>query len=90
MTSSTLAKVMDTLILLSASLMFFCAFMSVARELPAWPLTVMVGIGVCGFFTALYLCLGTWLGCGTPGVQLARMAMHDSERQPRERRPRFR
>jgi PilZ domain len=90
MTSSTLAKLMDTLILLSASLMFFCAFMTVARELPAWPLTVMVGLGVCGFFTALYLCLGTWLGCGTPGVQLARRAMHKSERQPRERRSRFR
>jgi len=90
MTCGTLAKVMDTLILLSASLMFFCAFMSVARELPAWPLTVMVGIGVCGFFTALYLCLGTWLGCGTPGVQLAKVAMRESESAPREKRSRFR
>ena len=90
MKSSTLARVMDALILFSASLMFFCAFMSVARELPAWPLTVLVGIGVCGFFTALYLCLGTWLGCGTAGVQLAKIAMHESERQPREKRPRFR
>jgi hypothetical protein len=90
MTTSTLAKVMDTLILFSASLMFFCTFMAVARVLPAWPLTVLVGIGVCGFFTSLYLCLGAWLGCGTPGAQLARIALHENERQPHEKRPRFR
>jgi hypothetical protein len=90
LTSSTLAKLMDTLILLSASLMFFCTFMVVARELPAWPLTTLVAIGVSGFFTSLYLCLGAWLGCGTPGSQLARIAMHESERQPQERRARFR
>jgi hypothetical protein len=90
MTSGTLAKVMDGLILLSASLMFFCAFMAVARVLPAWPLALLVGVGVCGFFTSLYLCLGAWLGCGTPGAQLARMAMHESDCKPRERRARFR
>ena len=90
MRSSSLAKLMDTLILFSASLMFFCTFMAVARVLPAWPLTVLVGIGVCGFFTSLYLFLGAWLGCGTPGAQLARIAMHESDRQPREQRARFR
>ena len=75
MPSNALAKLMDILILFSATLMLFCTFMAVARVLPAWPLTVLVGIGVCGFFTSLYLCMGAWLGCGTPGAQLARIAM---------------
>ncbi len=90
MTPGTLAKLLDALILLSASLMFFCTFMAVARILPAWPLTALVAAGVCGFFTSLYLCLGAWLGCGTPGAQLARTAMHENDRQPHERRARFR
>ncbi|HST08990.1 MAG TPA: PilZ domain-containing protein [Terriglobales bacterium] len=90
MTSGTLAKVMDGLILLSASLMFFCAFMAVAGVLPAWPLALLVGVGVCGFFTSLYLYLGAWLGCGTLGAQLARMAMHESDRDCGDQRVRFR
>jgi PilZ domain len=90
MTSATLAKVMDSLILISASLMFFCTFVAVAHEIPAWPLTALVGIGVCGFFTSLYLCLGAWLGCGTPGAQLAKVAARDADSHPGEKRARFR
>ena len=90
MTSATLAKVMDSLILISASLMFFCTFVVVAREIPAWPLTIMVGIGVCGFFTSLYLYLGAWLGCGTPGAQLAKVAVREAHGHPGEKRARFR
>jgi len=90
MNSATLAKVMDALILTSASLMFFCAFMMVTREVPAWPLTVLLGVGVCGFFTSLYVCLCAWLGCGTPGAQLAKVAEREAESQFREKRARFR
>jgi len=85
-----LAKVMDGLILLSASLMFFCAFLTTAREMPAWPLAVLVAVGVCGFFTALYWCLGSWLGCGTLGAQLARIASREVGVESHERRARFR
>jgi hypothetical protein len=90
MASATLAKVMDALILTSASLMFFCTFVAVAREIPAWPLTVLVGIGVYGFFTSLYLYLGAWLGCGTFGAQLAKVAARDAYNHPGEKRARFR
>jgi hypothetical protein len=90
MTSATLAKVMDGLILFSASLMFFCTFVAVAREIPAWPLTVLVGIGVCGFFTSLYLYLGAWLGCGTLGAQLAKVAAQEACGHAGEKRARFR
>jgi hypothetical protein len=81
---------MDSLILISATLMFFCTFVAVAREIPAWPMTVLVGIGVCGFFTSLYLYLGAWLGCGTPGSQLARVAVREAQGDPAEKRARFR
>jgi len=90
MNSATLARVMDALILISASLMFFCAFMTIAREVPAWPLTILLGVGVCGFFTSLYVCLGAWLGCGTPGAQLAKVAAREAETQFHEKRARFR
>ena len=90
MTSATLAKVMDSLILISASLMFFCTFVAVAQEIPAWPQTMLVGIGVCGFFTSLYLYLGAWLGCGTLGAQLAKVAVRDANSHPGEKRARFR
>jgi hypothetical protein len=51
-----------------------------------------VGVGVCGFFTALYGFLGAWIGCGTAGAQLAKIAMRDSEheRMLREEEARFR
>jgi hypothetical protein len=90
MNSATLARVMDALILISASLMFFCAFMAVAREVPAWPLTLLLGVGVCGFFTSLYVCLGAWLGCGTPGARLAKVAAREAGSQPHQKRARFR
>jgi hypothetical protein len=87
-----LAKLMDGLVLFSAWLMFFCIFLAVAHTLPAWPIAATVGVGVCGFFTALYGFLGAWIGCGTAGAQLAKIAMRDSEheRMLREEEARFR
>jgi len=90
MSCGTLGKVMDALILMSASLMFFCTFMAVAREVPAWPLTVLLGLAICGFFTSLYACLGAWLGCGTLGARLAKVAAQEAEHQFHEKRARFR
>jgi hypothetical protein len=83
---------MDGLVLVSAVLMFFCIFLAIAHSLPAWPIALTVGIGVCGFFAALYGFLGAWIGCGTPGAQLAKIAMRDSECQhtAREQEARFR
>jgi hypothetical protein len=81
---------MDALILISASLMFFCTFMAVAREVPAWPLTVLLGLAICGFFTSLYVCLGAWFGCGTLGTRLAKVAAREADRQFHEKRARFR
>lgn len=87
---SALSKFMDGLILFSATLMFFCVFLATAREMPAWPLAMLVGVGVAGFFTALYWCLAAWLGCGTLGAQLARIARREAAMPAREKRARFR
>jgi hypothetical protein len=83
---------MDALVVLSAILTFFCVFLGVAHTLPSWPVAVGVVSGVSGFFTALYWSLCAVLGCGTAGVQLARMATGDHETEPlsRDAESRFR
>ncbi len=75
----SLATLMDGLVLFSAVLTFFCIFLAVAHTLPAWPVATAVAIGVSGFFTALYWSLCSLLGCGTAGVQLAKIAMRETE-----------
>ena len=87
-----LARFMDGLVLFSAILMFFCAFLAVAHTLPSWPVALAVVGGVSGFFTAVYWSLCAVLGCGTAGVQLARLAMRDRdlEKSSRDTEPRFR
>src|ERR1700739_263276 len=87
-----LAKIMDGLVLFSAVLTFFCVFLAVAHTLPSWPVALAVVGGVSGFLTALYWCLCAALGCGTAGVQLARMALGDNEveKPSRDREARFR
>jgi hypothetical protein len=92
MSSRGLARLMDVLVLLSAVLMFFCVFLGVAHTLPAWPVAMAVAAGVSGFFAALYWYLSLWIGCGTAGVQLARIAMRDTEAEKmlREEESRFR
>jgi hypothetical protein len=92
LSSRDLARLIDVLVLLSAVLMFFCIFLGVAHTLPAWPVATALAAGVSGFFTALYWYLCSWLGCGTAGVQLARMAMQDTEAEKmlREEESRFR
>jgi PilZ domain len=92
MTSQSFARLMDGLVLLSAVLMFFCMFLAVAHTLPAWPVAMALAAGVSGFFTALYWYLCSWMGSGTAGVQLARIAMRDTdaEKTLREEESRFR
>jgi PilZ domain-containing protein len=88
----SLARFMDGVILFSAVLSFFCIFLAVTQTLPAWPITIALAAGVGGFFTALYWCLCFWLGCGTVGVQLGRIATREnaSEANSREGESRFR
>lgn len=88
----SLATLMDGLILLSAVMTFFCIFLAVTHTLPAWPVAMAVAAGVSGFFTAVYWFLCSVLGCGTAGVQLAKIAMRDTDAgdTSREAESRFR
>lgn len=90
----TLAALMDSLVLFSAVLIFFCIFLSFVHALPPWPVALGLLFGVGGFFTALYWYLFGVMGRGTAGVLLAKLAMRDPEAelqaQLREKEARFR
>jgi hypothetical protein len=90
--SRTLAWGMDVLILLSAVLMFFCAFLSVAQTLPSWTISLGLVAGTAGFSAVLYWYLFAVMGRGTAGVRLARIACGDAESEAslREQEARFR
>jgi len=92
LSSRTLAWAMDSLILLSATLMFWCAFLAVAETLPSWKLSFGLVVGAGGFFTALYWYLFAVMGRGTAGTRLARMASGDAaaEADLRDQEARFR
>jgi hypothetical protein len=83
---------MDLLILFSAVLMFFCAFLAVAQTLPSWEISIGLVAGTAGFFAALYWYLFAVMGQGTAGVRLARLATGDAEAEAslREQEARFR
>ena len=89
--SRGLAKLADGLVLGSAILLFFCIYLAIAQTLPDWPEAIALAAGVAGFFTSLYWCLCSWLGCGTIGARLARLALGEgSGTTTREDLPRFR
>jgi hypothetical protein len=91
MSSRGLAKLADGLVLGSAVLLFFCIFLAIAQTLPDWPEAIAVAAGISGFFTSLYWCLCSWLGCGTIGARLAKLALGEENRTTaREELPRFR
>lgn len=86
-----LAKLADGLVLGSAILLFFCIYLAIAQTLPDWPEAIALAAGVCGFFTSLYWCLCSWLGCGTIGARLAKLALGEGSRTTaRDDLPRFR
>ena len=90
--AQALAYLVDGLILLSAVLLFAVICMAMIRAVPAWPIALLVGIGVAGVFATLYRFLFLfWIG-GTPGAYLARVtsdALNGSNLEA-EDRPRFR
>src|SRR6267143_1376749 len=75
----TLARLMDGLVVFSAVLMFFCAFLAVAHTLPPWEVALGLVVGAFGFFSTLYRCLFAVMGRGTAGVRLARIATRDAD-----------
>jgi uncharacterized RDD family membrane protein YckC len=87
-----LARLVDGLILLSAVLLFALICMAMVGVVPAWPLALVMGLGVAAVFAVLYRFLFLfWMG-GTPGDWLAGLTgdAFDGNEIPADERPRFR
>ena len=66
-----LSRLVDGLVLLSAVLLFAVICMAMVGVVPAWPVALVMGVGVAAVFAALYRFLFLfWIG-GTPGDWLA-------------------
>ena len=80
------------MILLSAVLLFALICIAMVGVVPAWPVALLMGLGVAVVFAALYRFLFLfWMG-GTPGDWLAGINGDGFERSeiPADDRPRFR
>lgn len=90
--ATALSRLVDGLILLSAVLLFAVIGMAMVGTVPAWPIMVVLGLGVASVFTIVYRFLFLfWIG-GTPGNYLAQLtdnAMNGMNLEAEER-PRFR
>jgi hypothetical protein len=87
-----LSRLVDGLILLSSVLLFAVICMVMIGAVPAWPVTLILGLGITAVFAALYWFLfWFWIG-GTPGSFLARItvATFDEGDIQADDRPRFR
>jgi len=90
--AGSLSWLIDSLILVSAVLLFLMLSLAMTHSLPAWTVVLALGLGVACLFTTLYWFLFTiWMGA-TPGVCLVQRACVNSEgaRLREAERPRFR
>ena len=90
--ATTLSRLVDGLILLSAVLLFALICMAIVGVVPAWPLAIAMGLGAAAAFAVLYRFLFLfWMG-GTPGDWLAGLTgdAFDGNEIPADDRPRFR
>jgi hypothetical protein len=84
---TTLAWMVDSLIVIAALLLFALIFLSVAHELPRWQLTLSAALGTAIFIAATYRILFSVFGGPSLGTRLVQ-ALSDSEAE--ESSPRFR
>jgi PilZ domain-containing protein/RDD family protein len=86
----TLAWIVDTLVVIAALLLFFLIFLSIAHELPRWPLTLGGASVAAVFVTAAYRTLFFMFGGTTLGARLARTAYVPEDDEEAEVAGRFR
>jgi hypothetical protein len=78
----------NTLAVLAGLLLFALVFLSVTRESPRWPATMIAGAAV--FVAAFYWGFFKLFGGTSPGARLARLAGYDCEDEPEADGTRFR
>jgi Tfp pilus assembly protein PilZ len=90
--ATALSWMVDSLVLLSAVLLFAVICISMVGGVPAWPTALVVGLGAAAVFAVLYRFLFLfWIG-GTPGNWMAGITPESCDGGSREveDRPRFR
>jgi hypothetical protein len=90
LSAKSLSRVVDSLLLLCAVLLFAIISLGMTNLLPSWPLALALGLGISSAFAAVYwylfaVCVGM-----TPGEQLARIACSQPPEFSDEEPPRFR
>ena len=91
--AGSLSWLIDSLILVSAVLLFLILSLAMTRSLPAWTVVSGLGLGVACVFTSIYWFLFTVWMSATPGTCLVQRAWVNSRhgtRQDEVERPRFR
>jgi hypothetical protein len=90
--ADSLSWLIDSLILLSAVLLFLMLSLAMTHTLPAWTVVSGLGLGVACLFTMVYWFLFTFWMSATPGTCLVHHACitEHGTRQDEADRPRFR
>ncbi|MGB2606727.1 MAG: PilZ domain-containing protein [Candidatus Sulfotelmatobacter sp.] len=86
----TLARMVDGLVMFAGLLLFALIFLSVAHELPQWPLTLYAALAAAVFVVATYRILFAVFGRASLGACLARTASGIEEKEKVEESGRFR
>ena len=77
LSTRTLAAVVDGLIVIASVLLFSLVFLSVAHELPKWPLNLGAALGATVFVAALYWGFFRAFAGATVGARLAQLVSSD-------------
>jgi hypothetical protein len=85
-----LSRMVDSLVLLCAVLLFAVISLGMTNLFPSWPLAIALALGITSAFAAVYwylfaVCVGM-----TPGEHMARVAYGNSEESGEVDQPRFR
>jgi hypothetical protein len=86
----TLAWLVDSLIVTAALLLFALIFLSIAKELPPWPLTVGTASAAAIFVAAAYWAVFAVFGGPSLGTRLAQASSGLEEKEETEAADRFR
>jgi hypothetical protein len=80
----TLARLVDGLVVIAGLLLFALIFLSIAHELPPWPLTLGAVSGAAVFVAAAYWSVFTVFGGPSLGARLAEAAVGVAEKEKEE------
>ncbi|MFZ0770705.1 MAG: PilZ domain-containing protein [Candidatus Sulfotelmatobacter sp.] len=84
LSARTLAWLVDSLVVLAATLLFALIFLSITHELPEWPLTLAAASAAAVFVAAAYWALFAVFGGASLGARLAQAASGWEQEEGRE------